>query len=130
MLSSSKLPKFLWIAAIKTTAYILNWFPAKVVSKTPFELFKDWKPSLRHILVWGCPSEVRIYNPQEKKLDQGLLVGISLDMPRSLRVTSSIVHIIVLGLWNQGMLSSLSMTLLVGVIFLLKEKNLPLQVKD
>ena len=57
-------------------------------------------------------------------------MGISLDMPRSLRVTSSIVHIIVLGLWNQGMLSSLSMTLLVGVISLLKEKNLPRQVKD
>ena len=24
---------------------------------------------MRHIRVWGCPSEVRIYNPQEKKLD-------------------------------------------------------------
>ena len=25
--------------------------------------------------VWGCPSEVRIYNPQEKKLDQGTISG-------------------------------------------------------
>ena len=24
---------------------------------------------MRHIRIWGCPSEVRVYNPQEKKLD-------------------------------------------------------------
>ena len=49
--------------------YISNRVPTKFAPKTPFELFKGWKPSLRHIRVWGCPSEVRIYNPQEKKLD-------------------------------------------------------------
>ena len=49
--------------------YILNRVPTKVVPKTPFELFKGWKPSLQHIRIWGCPSEVRIYNPQEKKLN-------------------------------------------------------------
>ena len=79
MLSSSKIPKFLWIVALKTVAHILNRVPSKAVSKTPFKLFKGWKPSLRHMHVWGCPSEVRIYNPQEKKLDpktiSGYLVG-------------------------------------------------------
>ena len=34
----------------------------------------------------------------------------SLDLLRSLRVTNSTVYIIVLGLWNQGMLSSLKIT--------------------
>ncbi|XP_044510120.1 probable LRR receptor-like serine/threonine-protein kinase At3g47570 [Mangifera indica] len=58
MLSSSKLPKSLWVEALKTAVYILNRVPTKAVSKTPFELFKGWKPSLRHIRVWGCPSEV------------------------------------------------------------------------
>ena len=38
MLSSSKLPRFLWIKSLKTTVYILNRVPTKVVSKTPFEL--------------------------------------------------------------------------------------------
>ena len=33
------------------------------------------KPSLRHMRVWGCPSEVRIYNPQEKKLDLRTISG-------------------------------------------------------
>ena len=75
MLSSSKLPKFLWTEALKTITYILNRVPTKVVSKMPFELFKGWKPSLRHMRIWGCPSEVRIYNPQEKKLDLRTICG-------------------------------------------------------
>lgn len=36
--------------------------------KTPFELWTGRKPSLNHLRVWGCPSEVRIYNPVENKL--------------------------------------------------------------
>uniref|UniRef100_A0A2N9I7X4 Integrase catalytic domain-containing protein n=1 Tax=Fagus sylvatica TaxID=28930 RepID=A0A2N9I7X4_FAGSY len=75
MLSSSNLPKSLWAEALKTAVYILNRVPTKAVPKTPFELWKGWKPSLRHMRVWGCPSEVRIYNPQEKKLDPRTISG-------------------------------------------------------
>ncbi|RVX02371.1 Retrovirus-related Pol polyprotein from transposon TNT 1-94 [Vitis vinifera] len=75
MLSSSKLPKFLWTEALKTAVYILNRVPTKVVLKMPFEFLKGWKPSLRHMRVWGCSSEVRIYNPQEKKLDPRTISG-------------------------------------------------------
>ena len=75
MLSSSRLPKSLWTEALKTAAYILNRVPTKAVSKTPFELFKGWKSSLRHIRVWGCPSEVRVYNPHERKLDPKTISG-------------------------------------------------------
>ena len=56
MLSNSNLPKNLWTEALKTAAYILNRVPTKAVPKTPFELWKGWKPSLRHMRVWGCPS--------------------------------------------------------------------------
>ncbi|KAL6314777.1 hypothetical protein AAG906_027126 [Vitis piasezkii] len=42
MRSNSKLPESLWTEALKMTV---------------------------HIRVWGCPYEVRVYNPQEKKLD-------------------------------------------------------------
>ena len=55
--------------------YILNRVPTKVVPQTPFELFKGWKPSLGHIRVWGCPYEVRIYNPQEKKVNPRTISG-------------------------------------------------------
>ena len=64
-----KILESLWTKSLKTIMYILNRVPTKAVPKTPFELWKGWKPSLRHIRVWGCPSEVRVYNPQEKKLD-------------------------------------------------------------
>ena len=75
MRSNTKQPQYLCSEALKTAAYILNRVPNKVVPKTPFKLFKGWKPSLRHIPVWGCPSEVRIYNPQEKKLDPRSISG-------------------------------------------------------
>ena len=75
MLSSSKLPKLLWTKALKTVADILNRVPTKAISKTPFELFKGWKPSLRHMRAWGCLFEVRIYNPQEKKMDPRTISG-------------------------------------------------------
>ena len=75
MRSNTKLPQYLWTETLKTAMYILNRVQTKAVSKTPFESFKGWKPSLRHIRVWGCPSEVRIYNPQEKKLDPRTING-------------------------------------------------------
>ena len=51
MRSNRKLSQFLWIEALKTTMYILNRVPTKVVPKTPFELFKGWKSSLKHMHV-------------------------------------------------------------------------------
>ena len=51
MRSNTKLPQYLWFEALKTVVYILNRVPTKAVPKMPFELFKGWKPSLRHIRV-------------------------------------------------------------------------------
>jgi hypothetical protein len=36
---------------------------------TPFELWNGWKLSLNHLRIWGCPTKVRIYNSNMKKLD-------------------------------------------------------------
>ncbi|KAL6347679.1 hypothetical protein AAG906_026207 [Vitis piasezkii] len=57
MVTNANFPLSLWSEAIKTMAYVLNRVPTKVVPKTPFELWKDWKPSLRHVHVWDCPVE-------------------------------------------------------------------------
>ena len=51
MMSSSSLPKFLWMYALKTAMYLLNRVPSKVVLNTPFELWIGRKPSLRHLHV-------------------------------------------------------------------------------
>ena len=61
----------LWGEALKTTNYLTNRTPSKSVSatKTPFELWKNRKPSIYHTHVWGCKPEARPYNPNESKLD-------------------------------------------------------------
>jgi hypothetical protein len=63
--------------------YVLNRVPSKAVPKTPFELWNGWKPSLNHLHIWGCPAEVRIYNPNMKKLDprttSGYFIGYAVN---------------------------------------------------
>ena len=50
-ISNSNLPSSLWSEAIKTSTYVLNRIPIKVVSKKPIESWKGWKLSLRHVHV-------------------------------------------------------------------------------
>ena len=69
MISRTNLPGFLWGEALKTALYILNHVPIKAVPLTPFELWTGRKPSLNHLKVWGCPAEVKLYNPTLSKLD-------------------------------------------------------------
>ena len=69
MISRTNLPGFLWGEALKTVLYILNRVPTKAVPLTPFELWTGRKPSLNHLMVWGCPAEVKLYNPTLSKLD-------------------------------------------------------------
>ena len=81
MISNSSLPKSLWTYALKTAVYLLNRIPSKAVPKTPFELWTGRKPSLRHLHVWGCPAEARMYNPHEKKLDSRTVSGYFIGYP-------------------------------------------------
>jgi len=54
---------------------------SKAVQKIPFELSTGRKPSLRHLHVWGCQTEIKIYNPQEKKLDARTISGYFIGYP-------------------------------------------------
>ena len=63
ILSNCSLPLSLWVYALKISVYLLNRVPSKAVPKTPYELWTGRKPSLRHLRVWGCPVEVKVYNP-------------------------------------------------------------------
>ena len=69
MISHFTLPESLWAEAIKTAVYVLNRVLSKAVAKTPYELWTNKKPSIRHLHVWGCPAKARPYKPNEKKLD-------------------------------------------------------------
>ena len=68
--------------ALKTTAYLLNWVSSKAISKTPYEIWTGRKPSLRHLHIWHCPTEVNIYNPYVKKLDAGTVNGFFIGYPK------------------------------------------------
>ena len=51
MLINLTLPVSLWMYALKTVMYLLNRVPSKAVSKTPFELWTNRIPSIRHLHV-------------------------------------------------------------------------------
>ena len=52
MLVNSSLLELLWGAeALKIDAYIFNQVPSKSVPKTPYELWSQKKPNLRHFHV-------------------------------------------------------------------------------
>jgi hypothetical protein len=81
MLSNSTSPLSLWMYALKTVIYLLNRVPSKAIPQTPFELWTRRKSSLRHLHVWGCPTEARVYNPHEKKLNLRTISGYFIDYP-------------------------------------------------
>jgi len=81
MLSKLTIHVSLWMYALKIAMYLLNRVPDKEVQKIPFELWIGRKPSLRHLHVWGCQTEVRIYNPKEKKLDARTISGYFIGYP-------------------------------------------------
>jgi hypothetical protein len=69
MLSYSTLLVRLWMEVLKTVIHILNRVPSKAVPKTPYELWTGRKPTLNFLLVSGCPTEAKVFNPTQKKLD-------------------------------------------------------------
>ena len=81
MLINLTLPVSLWMYAFKTAMYLLNGVLGKAVPKTPFELWTNRRPSTRHLHVWGCQAEIRIYNPQERKLDARTISGYFISYP-------------------------------------------------
>jgi hypothetical protein len=69
MLSYFTLPISLWMEALKTTVHILNRVPSKLVPKTPYKMWTGRKHTLNYLHVWGCPAEVKLFNPSIRKLD-------------------------------------------------------------
>lgn len=65
MMSYADLPVFLWGYALETSAYLLNKVPSKSVPQTPYEIWKERKPSLKHVKIWGCPAYVKKVDPDK-----------------------------------------------------------------
>jgi hypothetical protein len=71
----------LWSEALKTATHILNRVPSKFVPTTPYELWMGRKPQLGYLRVWGCPAEVKMYNPHIKKLDSKIVSSYLIGYP-------------------------------------------------
>ncbi|KAG4222827.1 hypothetical protein PC116_g28701 [Phytophthora cactorum] len=67
MLHHAKLDKCFWGEAAMTTIYVENRLPSpKIENKNPFEIVYKFKPSVKHMRVFGCRTYV--LTPKEKRL--------------------------------------------------------------
>lgn len=69
MLISSGLFDNMWGEAILSATYVLNKVPHKKLDKTPYELWKGYRPNLNYLKVWGCLAKVPL--PSFKKENIG-----------------------------------------------------------
>ncbi|GJZ09713.1 putative ribonuclease H-like domain-containing protein [Tanacetum coccineum] len=83
MLADSKLPTTFWAKAVSTACYVQNRvLVVKPHNKTPYELFRGFKPALSFMRPFGC--HVTILNTLDSlgkfdgKSDDGFFVGYSL----------------------------------------------------
>ncbi|GJS91107.1 retrovirus-related pol polyprotein from transposon TNT 1-94 [Tanacetum coccineum] len=83
MLADSKLPTTFWAEAVSTACYVQNRvLIVKPHNKTPYELFKGFKPAIGFMKPFRC--HVSILNTLDKlgkfdgKSDEGFFVGYSL----------------------------------------------------
>ncbi|GKA04178.1 putative ribonuclease H-like domain-containing protein [Tanacetum coccineum] len=83
MLADSKLPTTFWAEAVSTTCYVQNRvLVVKPHNKTPYELFRCFKPALSFMRPFGC--HVTILNTLDSlgkfdgKSDKGFFFGYSL----------------------------------------------------
>ncbi|GJR58159.1 putative ribonuclease H-like domain-containing protein [Tanacetum coccineum] len=93
MLANSKLPTTFWAEAVSTACYVQNRvLVVKPHNKTPYELFRGFKPALSFMRPFGC--HVTILNTLDSlgkfdgKSDEGLFVGYSLSS-KAFRVYNS-----------------------------------------
>ncbi|GJZ57464.1 putative ribonuclease H-like domain-containing protein [Tanacetum coccineum] len=83
MLADSKLPTTFWAKVVSTACYVQNRvLVVKPHNKTPYELFRGFKPALSFMRLFGC--HVTILNTLDSlgkfdgKSDEGFFVGYSL----------------------------------------------------
>ena len=82
MLHDEDIPMHLWAEASRTTVYVQNRTPHRVLeNKTPEEVFSGKKPEVSHLRIFGCPVYIHIPKEKRTKLDpsgkKGIFVGYS-----------------------------------------------------
>ncbi|KAL0356305.1 UNVERIFIED_CONTAM: Retrovirus-related Pol polyprotein from transposon TNT 1-94 [Sesamum radiatum] len=70
MLKKQGMPKEFWAEAVACAVYLLNRSPTRSLEKiTPQEAWSGWKPSVKHLRVFGSICYVHVPEQQRTKLD-------------------------------------------------------------
>ena len=82
MIHNHDLLMHLWPEATRTTVYVQNKSPHRVLgNKTPEETFSREKPKVSHLRIFGCPVYVHVPREKRSKLEpsgkKGIFVGYS-----------------------------------------------------
>ena len=81
MLHDQDLPMHLWVEVARTTVYVQNRTPHRVLeNRTPEELFSSKKPEVSHPGIFSCPMYIHFPKEKRTKLDpsrkKGPICGI------------------------------------------------------
>jgi len=92
MLIDANLPHTFWAEALSTAVYLKNHSPTKAVKDmTPFEAWKNMRPKIGHLRVFGCDAFAHIPKNERHKLDAKPEKAYSLDMEKKLRAINSMI---------------------------------------
>ena len=73
MLHDQDLPVHLWEEATKTTVYVQNCTPHRVLeNKRPEEVFSSKKIEVSHLRIFSCPMYIHIPKEEEKNVEVGM----------------------------------------------------------
>lgn len=70
LLKGRKLLSYFWGEAVRHSTYLLNRLPTRAVSGiTPYEAWKEKKPDVTHVRVFGCVAYMKLPSVHTTKLD-------------------------------------------------------------
>ena len=97
MLADAKLPTYFWAEAVNTACFIQNCTLVNMHGKTPYEMIKGKKPSVKHFHIFGCKCYVLKVHPEqlgkfEAKSDEAIFLGYS--TTKAFKVYNLRTHII------------------------------------
>lgn len=70
MLSAAGLGQEFWAVAVNTACYLNNRSPTStLVDKTPYEVWSSQKPSVAHLIIFGCEAFMHVPKEKRSKLD-------------------------------------------------------------
>lgn len=82
ILKHMHIPNFLWGEAVRHSTYLLNRIATRALKdKTPYEMFRNKKPSIEYLRIFGCIGYAKVDKPHLKKLDDRsrMLVHLGLE---------------------------------------------------